>query len=429
VSTLLSRLSCFDARSAQRYAWFTIFLTPLFTDWKSRPEVQMEVPISSTREPMSGASRCRTARFLIIAAEPPRIFILFVLPTRVEGPTMSKFPRTACCLVLLCAGWNAAFGQLSTATVFGNVIDASGAAIPNATGVLIQTQTNLTRTTTTNGQGEYHAGFLPVGPYTTKVDETGFKEVMQSGIVLSVTQQAALNFSLQPGAQNTVVNVTSQAPLINLGNSVLGRTVDNREIENLLLVGRDVYQLLNLTPGVQNLQNENSIGVPMEHVIINGSGDNMVGQATYYLDGGINMTGVRATGNVTPNPDAVDQFNVQTNNFTVRSSSFIRRRTSMPTVIFRQQGRRNTSTVSLLRSAVLSRRTRYFSLAAMAVCGKSLCKTSTQSFRMHCSAQAIFLKTSRRPPPPRAWDDVPRNCLPLIVRIRTTAGSSLSATL
>jgi outer membrane receptor protein involved in Fe transport len=53
----------------------------------------------------------------------------------------------------------------------------------------------------------------------------------------------------------------------------------------------------------------------MEHVIINGSTDNMVGQVTYYLDGGINMTGVRSTGNVIPNPDAVDQFHVDTNNF------------------------------------------------------------------------------------------------------------------
>jgi hypothetical protein len=44
--------------------------------------------------------------------------------------------------------------------------------------------------------------------------------------------------------------------------------------------------MLNLTPGVQNVQNENSIGLPMEHVIINGSSDNMVGQVTYYLDGG-----------------------------------------------------------------------------------------------------------------------------------------------
>ena len=144
--------------------------------------------------PMSGVSPSRTARFLIVAAEPPRIFILFVLPTRVEAPHMSKFLRTTCCLVLLCAAWNAAFGQLSTATAFGNVTDASGAAIPNATVVFIQTQTNFTRTTTTNGQGEYHAEFLPVGSYTAKVDATGFKDVVQSGIVLSVTQQADAKF-------------------------------------------------------------------------------------------------------------------------------------------------------------------------------------------------------------------------------------------
>lgn len=64
---------------------------------------------------------------------------------------------------------------------------------------------------------------------------------------------------------------------------------------------------------MQNVQNENSIGPPMEHVIINASNDNndnMVGQVTYYLDGGINITGARATGNVIPNPDAVDQFSL-----------------------------------------------------------------------------------------------------------------------
>jgi hypothetical protein len=108
---------------------------------------------------------------------------------------MSKFFQTACCLVLLCAARNAAFGQLSTATAFGNVTDASGAAIPNATVVFIQTQTNFTRTTTTNGQGEYHAEFLPVGPYTAKVDATGFKDVVQSGIVLSVTAGDAKFFA------------------------------------------------------------------------------------------------------------------------------------------------------------------------------------------------------------------------------------------
>lgn len=228
---------------------------------------------------------------------------------------MSKFLRTVCCIASICFMTMMASGQVSTATALGTVTDSTGAAIPNATVTFMQTQTNFTRSMKTNGVGEYRAEFLPVGPYNAHVTAPGFKEIVQTGIVLAVTEQATLNFTLQPGAQTSVVQVTGQVPLINLANSTLGQTVDNRAIENLPLVGRDTYQLLNLTPGVQNVQNENSIGLPMEHVIINGSTDNMVGQVTYYLDGGINMTGVRNTGNVIPNPDAIDQFHVETNNF------------------------------------------------------------------------------------------------------------------
>jgi outer membrane receptor protein involved in Fe transport len=220
-------------------------------------------------------------------------------------------------LFLVCGSMSSSAQQI-TATIFGTVTDSTGAVIGNATVVLTQTQTNFTRETKTNGQGEYRAEFLPVGPYTVKIDATGFKEIVQTGIVLAASQEAALNYSLQTGAESTVVTVTADVPLVNMGNSTLGSTIDNREVDNLPLVNRDAYQLLNITPGVQQVQNENSIGVPMEHVIINGSSDNMVGQVTYYLDGGLNMTGVRNTGNVIPNPDAIDQFSVQTSNYSAQ---------------------------------------------------------------------------------------------------------------
>ena len=208
-----------------------------------------------------------------------------------------------------------ASAQLSTATMFGIVTDSTGAIVPGATVTLTQTQTNFVRVTKTNDQGQYRAEFLPVGPYTVKVGAAGFKEISQSGIVLTATQEAAVNYALEIGGETTVVEVTTDVPLVNMGNSVLGRTVDNREVDNLPIVGRNVYQLLSLTPGIQNSQTENTVGFPGQHVIINGSSDNMVGQVTYYLDGGLNMTGVRNTGNVLPNPDAIDQFAVQTSNF------------------------------------------------------------------------------------------------------------------
>ncbi|WP_353068875.1 TonB-dependent receptor [Tunturibacter empetritectus] len=208
-----------------------------------------------------------------------------------------------------------ASAQLSTATMFGIVTDSTGAIVPGATVTLTQTQTNFVRMTRTNDQGQYRAEFLPVGQYTVKVGAAGFKEIAQSGIVLTATQEAAVNYSLEIGGETTVVEVTTDVPLVNMGNSVLGRTVDNREVDNLPIVGRNVYQLLSLTPGIQNSQTENTVGFPGQHVIINGSSDNMVGQVTYYLDGGLSMTGVRNTGNVLPNPDAIDQFAVQTSNF------------------------------------------------------------------------------------------------------------------
>ena len=209
----------------------------------------------------------------------------------------------------------AASGQLSTATASGTVVDPQGAVIPNATVLFTQKETNFTRSIATDAQGAYRAPFLPIGPYSVKVTAEGFEPLLQSGLTLTVNQQALLNFTLKLGTLTAEVEVTAQVPLVNQENSVLGNTVDNRQIDNLPLVGRDVYSLLSITPGVQNVTNENSIGLPMEHVIINGSTDNMVGQVTYYLDGGLNMTGLRDTGNVLPNPDAMDQFNVQTNNF------------------------------------------------------------------------------------------------------------------
>ena len=228
------------------------------------------------------------------------------------------FRITNLLLAFLLAVSVAARAQLSTGTLFGNVTDATGAAIPGATVVLTQTQTNFTRTTKANGNGEYRAEFLPVGPYTATITAPGFNQTVQKNIVVSAAAEQAVNYTMQVGEASQTVEVTAEVPLVNLGNSTLGSQIDNREVDNLPIVDRNAYQLVALTPGVQSSTNENSIGFPMQHVIINGSSDNMVGQVTYYLDGGLNMTGVRNTGNVLPNPDAIDQFSVQTSNFSAQ---------------------------------------------------------------------------------------------------------------
>lgn len=214
--------------------------------------------------------------------------------------------------------------QLSTATVLGNVTDSTGAGIPNAKVTLTQTETGFTRTVISKADGSYRADFLPVGPYKTSASAEGFKTLQQSGLTLTVTQEAQLNLTLQPGGAEQTVEVTAELPLVNTSNATLGRTVTNVEIDNLPLVDRNVYTLLDLTPGVQNNNNSgqagnggvvNPLGYPEQHVKINGSTDSSVGEVSYYLDGGSNMTGIRNTGNPLPNPDAIREFRVDTNNF------------------------------------------------------------------------------------------------------------------
>jgi hypothetical protein len=174
----------------------------------------MEVPISSAREPMSGVNRCRTARFLIVAAEPPRIFILFVLPTRVR-PHHVEVPSDS---LLSCLAMRRMEWCLRTAFHRYGIRQRNRCKRcrdPQCDSCLHTNADKLHAHDYDHWPGGIPRGVSAVGRYTAKVDAPGFKDVVQSGIVLSVTQQATLNFSLQPGAQNTKVNVTSQVPLVN----------------------------------------------------------------------------------------------------------------------------------------------------------------------------------------------------------------------
>jgi outer membrane receptor protein involved in Fe transport len=240
---------------------------------------------------------------------------------------VSKSFRALFCALLVLFSAAALKAQSSTASMFGNVTDATGAAVPKATVTIIQTDTQFTRTVVTEANGSYRADFLPVGPYKISVTAPGFKKLDREGITLTVTEDAEVSLALQAGGASETVEVTAEVPLLNTGNSTLGRTITNVEIDNLPLVDRNVYRLLDLTPGVQNNNAAgtggnggviNATGFPEQHVKINGSTDSLVGQVSYYLDGGTNMTGLRDTGNPLPNPDAIREFNVQTNNFSAQ---------------------------------------------------------------------------------------------------------------
>jgi len=225
-------------------------------------------------------------------------------------------------LLLFCS-ITGAHAQQITATLSGIVTDTSGGVLPNAHIVATNNGTNALFATDSSASGEYRLNLLPVGAYTLKVTAGGFKTFVQTGMVLDLGQSATANVQLTVGGTNEIIDVTTAVPLINTTSSEVGATVQNTEIENLPIVNRNVYDLLSLVPGVQTNTQSFTLGYPQQQVLING-GVQIAnsGSTSYYLDGGTNMTGLRNTGNVQPNPDAVDQFRVETNNYSAEYGRF-----------------------------------------------------------------------------------------------------------
>ena len=227
-------------------------------------------------------------------------------------------------IVLFLGGFAASQGlaQRVTATLVGTVTDAQGAAIPGVQVLARNADTGIARTTVTNGQGEYRLEFLPVGKYTIAYTAKSFKKYVQDNVVLTVGQVQTVNATLSVGGSNETVTVTAAPPLVNTTNAEIGRTVESEELVSLPLVNRDPYQLLSLTPGVQHVNQTFSFGFPEMHAFINGGSDNGVGDVSYYLDGGINLNTLRNTGNQVPNPDAIQEFRVETNNYEAEYGRF-----------------------------------------------------------------------------------------------------------
>src|SRR5688572_23281925 len=226
----------------------------------------------------------------------------------------------------------AVVAQVTTATIVGNTADPSGAAVPGAQVTARNVDTGLTRTVISGEDGTYRLEFLPVGNYALEVTANGFKKAYLSGIVLQVNDTSRVDVSLTVGQVTETVTVTDTASQVNTSTSEIGRTIQSAEIVSLPLVERNVYTLLDLTPGVQSNNNGVAaastgtsslvLGFPEQRTLINGGTDGGTGSVNYYLDGGSNMTNLRNTGNILPNPDAIQEFRVQTNSYNAEYGRF-----------------------------------------------------------------------------------------------------------
>lgn len=217
--------------------------------------------------------------------------------------------------VLLFACSLATPAQQETATITGEVKDASGGLVPSAMITVTNVGTNISVNTESNDQGSYTVTSLRPGDYSITAEKSGFNKTLRSGVTLQVNQFARIDITLQAGQVSETVEVAAGAPLLETETSSRGSVIDQKKIVDLPLNGRDYNQLALLSPGVlpgtPRLASVNFKGV----LNVNG---NRTFNNVFLLDGVDNISYSNSFRGenvqlVQPSIEALQEFKIQTN--------------------------------------------------------------------------------------------------------------------
>jgi outer membrane receptor protein involved in Fe transport len=208
------------------------------------------------------------------------------------------------------------FAQGSGGRILGRVSDQSGALLSGLTVTATNEATGATHQTQTTASGDYSFPAVPVGVYTLTFDMAGFKTNIRKGITVEINQVVTFNSTMQIGEAKELVEVTSEAPLVDTTTTQLGAIVNNRSVNELPLNARDSYQFLQLQPGVQS-QLGSSGGTfygsdDAGSVSVNGGRGR---SNNFSVNGGDANDQFVNAAVVQPSPDAIAEFRVITNTF------------------------------------------------------------------------------------------------------------------
>lgn len=206
------------------------------------------------------------------------------------------------------------YAQSTGGRVRGTVTDASGSAVVGAVVTLVNTATNVTRDTTSGSSGEYQFLEVPIGTYEVDVSQTGFKKFARKDVGVDLNQVVGVDIVLQVGGSTETVEVTGQPPIVDTSSTQLGAIVNERASTQLPLNERDVYQLLQLQPGVQSqLGNDTFYGSDRPGVVTVNGGRGR--SNNYSVNGGDGNDLFANLPAVQPSPDSIEEFRVITNSF------------------------------------------------------------------------------------------------------------------
>jgi hypothetical protein len=219
-------------------------------------------------------------------------------------------------LLMICGGLSVQ-GQTVSGRISGTVTDTNGAAIPNATVTITNLATNLVRTATTDGDGFYTATNLPAGSYSVAAVGSGFKKAEQSGIAVVADARLTTDITLEAGQVTETVQVSTVAgETVNTTSGEVSRVVDQRQVQNLALNGRNYMQLVTLVPGAAILDEDQlalTTSLSISQAAISGNRPNY---NSLSVDGGFNMDSGSNNSQVNNvGIDFIQEVKIQTSNF------------------------------------------------------------------------------------------------------------------
>jgi hypothetical protein len=210
------------------------------------------------------------------------------------GRTIRNF--LALCIVFLIAACGA-LAQAGRGSISGLVTDPGGAVVQGAKVILLNPATGVTQHAVTTSGGLYTFISLNPGVYKITASQTGFKSVAQDKITVNLDEVTEVNITLQVGATTEMVNVTAGVELVEPSNSTVGSLIGSETIDRVPLVSRNVYDLIQLSAGVnavngspnssdsmQSIQNI-SVGRPGVDVSADTINGSLVGSVYYMVDG------------------------------------------------------------------------------------------------------------------------------------------------
>jgi hypothetical protein len=206
--------------------------------------------------------------------------------------------------------------------IFGTVTDPTGAVVAGATIAAHNQATGIDQTATTDQAGNFLFTSLSVGVYTIMASHPGFRSYRQESVTLDVDQALNLEISLQLGAASETVSVSSAPPQVDTRSGTISEVVTEKQISELPLNGRNVQQLVSLQAGVQITGRAYFYNADVPQSVSFFSVSGTPGNDTnYILDGGDHNDTWTNIAMPTPNPDALQEFSVQTSNFTAEYGS------------------------------------------------------------------------------------------------------------